>query len=167
MCGVCVYVCSVYWYVVCARVAMCSCSRPRAKCLSNYFAQLSAGRACVFILSHCKNNNNNNWRRSRSWRRTTAASLTVCLCLSNCKQAATAGSNIPTGHASNMARHANNIDSSVAVFSQQGAATAASRAKKPLRKLMWQTCASAATPTAHRPCSILPPSLCLPEIAHV
>lgn len=132
----------MYWYVLCARVAMCSCCRPRAKCLSNYFAQLSAGRACVFILSHCKSN----WR-SRSWRRTTAASLTVCLYLSNCsrqqQQAATSRQGMPATWRDTPAT------STAASPSSVNKEATASRAKKPLRKLMWQTCATAATPTAH------------------
>lgn len=48
------------------------------------------------------------------------SSIAHCLfVLVKLQQAGNNNSNIPTGHASNMARHASNIDSSVAVFSQQ------------------------------------------------
>lgn len=93
ICVLCVLVCGMC-VCVCARVAACSCRRPRAKCLSNYFAQLSAGwlrHASSFCPNKQREKKNaeeagaeeKKWERSR---RTTAASLTVCLCLSNWQQ---------------------------------------------------------------------------------
>lgn len=136
---------------------MCSCSRPRAKCLSNYFAQLSAGRACVFILSHCRNNNNNNRRSRRSWRRTTAASLTVCLCLSNCSRQATTTA---TSRQGMPATWRDTPATSTAASPSSVNNRVEQKKRKPLRKLMWQTCKCC---HAHRPTDAAqccrPPSL--------
>lgn len=123
VCGMCVCECAA-----CARVAACSCCRPRAKCLSNYFAQLSAGG---HVSSFCHTAETTRAaaagrrRSSRGEERRQHRSLFVCAC-----QTAAAGSNSPDRHASNMARHASNIRQAASSPSSVNAAAGGEQEKK-------------------------------------
>lgn len=156
----CVLVCGMCVCAACSRVAACSCCRPRAKCLSNYFAQLSAGG---HVSSFCHTAETTRAaaagrrRSSRGEERRQHRSLFVCAC-----QTAAAGSNSPDRHASNMARHASNIRQAASSPSSVNAAAGGEQEKKTVAEI---NVANLQVRHAHSPQSrlsaaqALPPSL--------